>query len=133
MLWEFSGCSLCPCCPGHLLALAALPTSWPLCRGGTAEPLSSGTEGFVTCRGSGTEGFVTCRGSGTEGFLSPFPLPLQFPRPGLQQTQQQQQTAALVRQLQKQLSSKCVCAQTHGNVSERGIVFLETLCLFACC
>ncbi|XP_058406825.1 mediator of RNA polymerase II transcription subunit 12-like protein isoform X11 [Diceros bicornis minor] len=28
-----------------------------------------------------------------------------FPRPGLQQTQQQQQTAALVRQLQKQLSS----------------------------
>uniref|UniRef100_A0A8D2B7I0 Mediator complex subunit 12L n=1 Tax=Sciurus vulgaris TaxID=55149 RepID=A0A8D2B7I0_SCIVU len=29
----------------------------------------------------------------------------QFPRPGLQQTQQQQQTAALVRQLQKQLSS----------------------------
>ncbi|XP_048811463.1 mediator of RNA polymerase II transcription subunit 12-like protein isoform X3 [Lagopus muta] len=31
--------------------------------------------------------------------------PLQFPRQGLQQTQQQQQTAALVRQLQKQLSS----------------------------
>lgn len=31
---------------------------------------------------------------------------LQFPRQGLQQTQQQQQTAALVRQLQKQLSSK---------------------------
>ncbi|XP_069844855.1 mediator of RNA polymerase II transcription subunit 12-like protein isoform X2 [Dipodomys merriami] len=30
---------------------------------------------------------------------------LQFPRQGLQQTQQQQQTAALVRQLQKQLSS----------------------------
>lgn len=30
----------------------------------------------------------------------------QFPRQGLQQTQQQQQTAALVRQLQKQLSSK---------------------------
>lgn len=38
---------------------------------------------------------------------SPFPLlQLQFPRQGLQQTQQQQQTAALVRQLQKQLSSK---------------------------
>ncbi|NXL98144.1 MD12L protein, partial [Tyrannus savana] len=35
----------------------------------------------------------------------PFPFPLQFPRPGLQQTPQQQQTAALVRQLQKQLSS----------------------------
>lgn len=34
------------------------------------------------------------------------PVTLQFPRPGLQQTQQQQQTAALVRQLQKQLSSK---------------------------
>ncbi|NXT74315.1 MD12L protein, partial [Zapornia atra] len=32
-------------------------------------------------------------------------LLLQFPRQGLQQTQQQQQTAALVRQLQKQLSS----------------------------
>ncbi|NXF68235.1 MD12L protein, partial [Ciccaba nigrolineata] len=33
------------------------------------------------------------------------PLLPQFPRQGLQQTQQQQQTAALVRQLQKQLSS----------------------------
>lgn len=40
---------------------------------------------------------------------------LQFPRQGLQQTQQQQQTAALVRQLQKQLSSKCVRAQMYLN------------------
>ncbi|NXY84700.1 MD12L protein, partial [Alcedo cyanopectus] len=37
--------------------------------------------------------------------LSPHLILLQFPRQGLQQTQQQQQTAALVRQLQKQLSS----------------------------
>jgi hypothetical protein len=32
----------------------------------------------------------------------------------LQQTQQQQQTAALVRQLQKQLSSKYAPSETHG-------------------
>ncbi|NWW53563.1 MD12L protein, partial [Pedionomus torquatus] len=37
--------------------------------------------------------------------LPSFMFLLQFPRQGLQQTQQQQQTAALVRQLQKQLSS----------------------------
>ncbi|KAF7481390.1 Hypothetical predicted protein [Marmota monax] len=36
-----------------------------------------------------------------------------FPRPGLQQTQQQQQTAALVRQLQKQLSSKSSSGWTN--------------------
>lgn len=35
-----------------------------------------------------------------------FRFPPQFQRQGLQQTQQQQQTAALVRQLQQQLSSK---------------------------
>jgi len=46
---------------------------------------------------------------------SPATFLLQFPRQGLQQTQQQQQTAALVRQLQKQLSSKCLCAQTCIN------------------
>lgn len=39
---------------------------------------------------------------------------LQFPRQGLQQTQQQQQTAALVRQLQKQLSSKYPPSGTDG-------------------
>ncbi|NWT84489.1 MD12L protein, partial [Lanius ludovicianus] len=64
---------------------------------------------------SGTEGFVTCRGSGTERFLSPFLLPLQVPRPGVQQTQQQQQTAALVRQLQKQLSSNQQGVSQYGH------------------
>ncbi|XP_030311777.1 mediator of RNA polymerase II transcription subunit 12-like protein [Calypte anna] len=39
-----------------------------------------------------------------------------FPRPGLQQTQQQQQTAALVRQLQKQLSS----TQPQAGVNQYG-------------
>lgn len=39
----------------------------------------------------------------------------QFPRQGLQQTQQQQQTAALVRQLQKQLSSKYALLGTDGS------------------
>lgn len=40
------------------------------------------------------------------GSVLHFRFPPQFQRQGLQQTQQQQQTAALVRQLQQQLSSK---------------------------
>lgn len=51
---------------------------------------------------------------GHPGSLPLSPVTLQFPRQGLQQTQQQQQTAALVRQLQKQLSSKYPPARTDS-------------------
>ncbi|NWV85032.1 MD12L protein, partial [Dasyornis broadbenti] len=87
--------------------LPSLPSPLLVHCAGTAQP---------SIHGLGTVGFVTCRGSGTVGFLSPFLLLLQFPRPGLQQTQQQQQTAALVRQLQKQLSSN----QPQQGVSQYG-------------
>ena len=59
--------------------------------------------------GPGSESLFSSVTGATGWCLSYLLLQLQFPRQGLQQTQQQQQTAALVRQLQKQLSSKYPC------------------------
>ncbi|NXB33034.1 MD12L protein, partial [Eulacestoma nigropectus] len=74
------------------------------------QPLVSEGGGAVlgSAEGRGGVGSVPC-GQRSD------PWPREFPRPGLQQTQQQQQTAALVRQLQKQLSSNQQGVSQYGH------------------